>query len=154
MCGSQVFWLLELPVSIECRYTDVAGLNGQGMEIIHMDGWMATPSAELFLAFLLLVASSGSNTEVAWIPYILLIIWANYLFSFLYFRRFDSNMLTKQLDLVYSHPSHDHLTQVRWYSTRSTVYFAFQDKSQMNYGHPLLILYSTSLNCEFRCLSL
>jgi hypothetical protein len=95
------------------RSIAVAGSNGWGMEIVHMDSWTATPSAQLFSAFLLLAASSGSNTGVAWIPYILLIIWATkYHFSFLYFRRFDSTMLTKQLDLVYSHPSHDHLTQV------------------------------------------
>jgi hypothetical protein len=41
-----------------------------------------------FWHFLLPAASSGSNTGVALIPFILLVIWAN-LFSFLYFRRFD-----------------------------------------------------------------
>jgi hypothetical protein len=87
----------------DVKLTVVAEPDGRGVEMVHTDGWTATPSAALFSAFLLLAASSGSNTRVALIPFILLIIWAtNYIFSFLYFRRFNSTTLTKQLQVLYS----------------------------------------------------
>jgi hypothetical protein len=49
----------------------VAEPDGRSVEIVHTDGWTATPSAALFSAFLFLAASSGANTRVTLILFIL-----------------------------------------------------------------------------------